>query len=69
MRRTVLRGKPVVTSQEMMGLIRKKVEDQVSGKKKHMSFPKDVWEEVMVEGFKHYPVGKLLDRGTPRSRV
>ena len=62
------RGKPVVTAQEMIGLIRKKL-DGSNGKKKNVAFPKRVWEEVMAEGFKQYPVGKLLERGTPRSRV
>eukprot|EP00974_Lingulodinium_polyedra_P130811 11215302-Lingulodinium_polyedra.AAC.1 len=67
MRRTVLRGQPVVHWGEIVGVIRREVTS--NGKKKKVSFPKAVWEEIMESGFASYPVGKLLDRGNKNARV
>jgi hypothetical protein len=63
MRRTILRGKPVVSVADMCGVLRRKEGSRRPG------MPKNLYQEVMQAAFKTYPIGRLENPGTATARV
>ena len=69
MQRTLLVGKAVVFAKIFCDNWRRPVAVGEGAKKRKVAFPKKVWEEVMAAAFQQFPVGRLVDVGTNRSRV
>jgi hypothetical protein len=70
MYKTVLMGKPEVRATSFRDSVRwSQVNPLNPNKNRRVGFPVKVWEEVMAAGLAAYPIGRLVDAGTPASRV